>query len=49
MKLVPPIWKKPVGKLVPERRGDMAKLGMRVMPGSLLASYLTAKIAGFLL
>ena len=49
MKRVRPIWKNPVGKLTPESRGEMAKPGMRVMPGSLLASYITATIAGILI
>jgi len=38
-----------IGSLAPERRGDMAKLGVRAMIGGLLASYLTATIAGILL
>ena len=38
-----------IGSLAPERRGDMARLGMRAMTGGLLASYLTATIAGILL
>ncbi len=38
-----------IGSLAPERRGDMAKLGFRAMVGGLLASYLTATIAGILL
>jgi concentrative nucleoside transporter, CNT family len=38
-----------IGSLAPERRGDMAKLGLRAMIGGLLASYLTATIAGILL
>lgn len=38
-----------IGSLAPERRGDMAKLGMRSMIGGVLASYLTATIAGILL
>jgi CNT family concentrative nucleoside transporter len=38
-----------IGSLAPERRGDMAKLGFRAMIGGLLASYLTATIAGILL
>ena len=38
-----------IGSLAPERRGDMAKLGMRAMIGGVLASYLTATIAGILL
>ena len=38
-----------IGSLAPERRGDMAKLGIRAMVGGLLATYLTATIAGILL
>jgi len=38
-----------IGSLAPERRGDMAKLGVRAMLGGLLACYLTATIAGILL
>jgi CNT family concentrative nucleoside transporter len=38
-----------IGSLAPERRGDMAKLGLRAMIGGLLASYLTATIAGMLI
>ena len=38
-----------IGSLAPERRGDMAKLGVRAMIGGLLASYITATIAGILL
>jgi len=38
-----------IGSLAPERRGDMAKLGLRAMIGGLLASYLTATIAGILI
>ena len=38
-----------IGSLAPERRGDMARLGLRAMVGGLLASYLTATIAGILL
>ncbi len=35
-----------IGALVPERRGELAQLGLRAMVGGLLASYLTACIAG---
>jgi CNT family concentrative nucleoside transporter len=35
-----------IGALVPERRGELARLGLRAMVGGLLASYLTAGIAG---
>ena len=38
-----------IGSLAPERRGDMARLGVRAMIGGLLATYLTAAIAGILL
>jgi CNT family concentrative nucleoside transporter len=38
-----------IGTLAPERRGDMAKLGVRAMVGGLLASYITATIAGILI
>lgn len=38
-----------IGSLAPERRGEMARLGARAMIGGLLATYLTATIAGILL
>jgi len=38
-----------IGSLAPERRADMARLGVRAMIGGLLATYLTAAIAGILL
>lgn len=38
-----------IGSLAPERRGDLARLGVRAMIGGLLATYLTATIAGVLL
>lgn len=38
-----------IGSLAPNRRGDMAKLGVKAMIGGLLATYLTACIAGILL
>jgi CNT family concentrative nucleoside transporter len=38
-----------IGSLAPERRGDLAQLGLRAMLGGLLACYLTAAIAGLLL
>jgi concentrative nucleoside transporter, CNT family len=38
-----------IGSLAPERRGDMARLGVRAMIGGLLATYLSATIAGILL
>jgi CNT family concentrative nucleoside transporter len=38
-----------IGSLAPERRGDLAKLGIRAMAGGLLASYITATVAGILI
>lgn len=38
-----------IGSLAPERRSEMAQLGFRAMVGGLLASYMTATIAGILL
>jgi concentrative nucleoside transporter, CNT family len=38
-----------IGSLAPERRADMAKLGVRAMIGGLLATYLTATVAGILM
>lgn len=38
-----------IGALVPERRPDLAQLGLRAMLGGLLASYLTAAIVGILI
>jgi concentrative nucleoside transporter, CNT family len=38
-----------IGSLAPERRGDMARVGVRAMVGGLLATYLSASIAGILL
>ncbi len=38
-----------IGSLAPERRSEMAALGFRAMLGGLLASYLTATVAGILL
>ncbi len=38
-----------IGALVPERRSDLARLGVRSMIGGLLASYLTATIVGMLM
>jgi len=38
-----------IGSLAPERHSEMAKLGFRAMVGGLLASYMTASLAGFLL
>jgi CNT family concentrative nucleoside transporter len=37
-----------IGGMAPERRSEMAKLGFRAMLGGLLASYLTATMAGIL-
>lgn len=38
-----------IGSLVPERRGELARLGLRAMLGGVLASYLTACVAGIFL
>lgn len=38
-----------IGALVPERRAELAQLGVRAMVGGLIASYLTATIAGTLI
>lgn len=38
-----------IGALAPERRGDLAKLGMKALLCGTLASYLSATIAGMLL
>jgi concentrative nucleoside transporter, CNT family len=38
-----------IGSLVPTRRADLAKLGLRAMIAGLLACYLTATIAGMLI
>jgi CNT family concentrative nucleoside transporter len=38
-----------IGALAPERRKDLAKLGLRAMAGGLIACYLTATIVGILL
>lgn len=38
-----------IGGMAPERRGDLAKLGLRAMIGGSLAAFMTACIAGFLL
>jgi len=37
-----------IGALVPERRADLAKLGLRAMLGGLIACYLTATVVGIL-
>jgi concentrative nucleoside transporter, CNT family len=38
-----------IGSLAPERRGELAQLGLRALVGGLLASYITATVAGILL
>ncbi|MGA9449821.1 MAG: nucleoside transporter C-terminal domain-containing protein [Verrucomicrobiia bacterium] len=38
-----------IGSLAPERRSEMAKIGLRAMCGGLLAAYMTASLAGLLL
>ncbi len=38
-----------IGALVPERRGDLAALGIRAMIGGLLACYMTSCVVGLLL
>ena len=38
-----------IGALVPERRKDLARLGLRAMVGGLIACYLTATVVGILL
>jgi CNT family concentrative nucleoside transporter len=38
-----------IGALAPERRKDLAKLGLRSMAGGLIACYLTATVVGILL
>ncbi|NBR36494.1 MAG: NupC/NupG family nucleoside CNT transporter [Chitinophagales bacterium] len=38
-----------IGALVPERRGDLAKLGLKALLCGTLASYLSASIAGILM
>ena len=38
-----------IGALAPERRSDLARLGMRAMLAGTLANFVTATIAGFLL
>lgn len=37
-----------IGALAPERRGDLARLGLRAMIGGMLATYMTACVAGIL-
>jgi CNT family concentrative nucleoside transporter len=38
-----------IGLLAPDRRSDLARLGLRAMVGGLLASYLTATVVGVLI
>jgi CNT family concentrative nucleoside transporter len=38
-----------IGSLVPERRSDLASLGLRAMVGGVLATYLSASIIGFII
>jgi CNT family concentrative nucleoside transporter len=38
-----------IGALAPERRAELAKVGVRAMLGGALASFMTATIAGILL
>jgi len=38
-----------IGALAPNRRGDLARLGLRAMLGGVLASYLTATVVGILI
>jgi concentrative nucleoside transporter, CNT family len=38
-----------IGAMAPERRGDLARLGLRAMLGGTLASFMTACVAGVLL
>jgi len=38
-----------IGGLAPNRRGDLARLGLRAMFAGTLANFMTATIAGFLL
>jgi len=37
-----------IGSMMPERRADLAKIGLRAMVGGLLACYITATVAGIL-
>ena len=37
-----------IGALIPERRGDLARLGLRAMVAGTLANFLSACIAGIL-
>jgi CNT family concentrative nucleoside transporter len=38
-----------IGALVPERRGELARLGLRAMLGGLLACYVSATLAGLMI
>jgi concentrative nucleoside transporter, CNT family len=38
-----------IGSLAPSRRGDLAKFGLRALAGGVLATYLSACIAGVLI
>lgn len=38
-----------IGALAPQRRSDLARIGLRSMVGGLLACYITATIAGILI
>ena len=38
-----------IGGIAPERRADLARLGLRAMLGGTLAAFMTACIAGFLI
>jgi CNT family concentrative nucleoside transporter len=38
-----------IGALAPNRRGDLARLGLRAMLGGIIASYLTATVVGILI
>ena len=38
-----------IGALVPQRRAELAQIGLKAMAGGLLACYCTACVAGLLL
>ena len=38
-----------IGELAPERRGDLARLGLKALLCGTLASYMSATIAGILM
>ena len=38
-----------IGGVAPDRRGDLARLGLRAMIGGTLAAFMTACIAGILI